>query len=116
MEEFLPTLFLDVLSVSVIFSMILMVFIQKLKAMSLIKKPWQICIINFFFSFGVGVPFAIQFYNFDKIYSVWVGVFSFIGAPAIYETLKNQTLIKYKPSSLNDYVEIKSENVIKRDM
>lgn len=117
MEEFLPTRLLDVLIVSIAFSVILMAFIQKFKSVKMFNKSGLIWFLNLFFSFALGIPFAYSFYEFSIVDSVWTGVFSFIGAPSIYEALKNQTLITYKPKSISEtkMVEVPKENEIKRD-
>ena len=116
MEEFFPTLLLDLLVISITFSVILMAFTQKIKTLSLIKKSWQIWILNLISSFAIGIPFAITFYQVNWKESLWVGLFSFIGASAIYEGLKNQNIITCKPSSLNKTITISKENEIKRDL
>ncbi len=115
MENILPTLLLDLIVISITFSVILMALIQKLKTLSFINKSWHIWFLNLILSFLVGIPFSITFYNLSLKDSIWVGLFSFIGASAIYEGLKNQNLINYKPSSISDTVTISSENEIKRD-
>lgn len=115
MEQFLPERLLDLLIISVTFSFIIMVVLQKFKALPFINKAWQIWILNFIFSFSIGIPFTITFYNLDIYSGAWVGLFTFVGAPAIYDALKNQTIINYKPTSLNDTVSIPKENEIKRD-
>lgn len=115
MEEFFPTLLLDLLVISITFSVILMTLIQKFKNLSFINKSWHIWILNFLFSFLIGIPFSMTFYNIDLKNSIWVGLFSFIGASSIYETLKNQNIINYKPSSISDTVTISKENEIKRN-
>lgn len=114
MEEFFPTLLLDLLVISITFSVILMAFIQKIKALSFIQKSWQIWILNLISSFVIGIPFAITFYGVNIYDAIWVGLFSFIGASAIYEGLKNQNIITYKPSSLKKEKSIPVENEIKR--
>ena len=115
MEEFLPTLLLDLLVISVTFSVILMALIQKLKGFVFITKSWQVWILNLILSFAVGIPFSMTFYNISLIDSIWVGLFSFIGASAIYQGLKSQNMINYKPSSISDTVAIAKKNEIKRD-
>ncbi len=115
MEEFLPTSLMDVLAVSVVFSVILMALIQKFKTLKLIHKSSLIWFLNLLFAFLLGIPFAYSFYNLSIIDSVWTGLFSFIGAPSIYTALKNQTLISYKPKSISDVVTISKENEIVRD-
>jgi len=115
MEEFFPTLLIDLLIVSVVFSTILMMLIQKFKSFSFIKKSWQVWILNLFFSFAIGIPFGIMFYDLNVQEGIWVGLFSFVGASGIYEALKNQNLINYKPTSVTDTVTIPTENEIVRD-
>ena len=47
--------------------------------------------------------------------AIWVCIFAFIGAPGIYEVMKKQNIINYTPKSLDDYIEVKKENLITRD-
>lgn len=116
MEEIFPPLLLDLLVVSITFSVILMAFIQKLKTLSFFHKSWQIWILNFIFSFLIGIPFAMIFYDITLFHSIWVGFFSFVGASGIYEALKNQNIINYKPSSISDKMTIDKENEIRRPL
>lgn len=106
---------LNTLMISVTFSIILMALIQKFKDLKIIKKDWQIWVIDFLFSFLIGIPFSLTFYNLELYLAIWVGIFGFIGAPTIYETLKNQNIINYKPKSLDETIEISKENEIKRN-
>lgn len=115
MENFFPELLVDLLIVSVVFSTILMMLIQKVKSVSFIKKSWQVWLLNLLFSFAIGIPFGIMFYDLDVREGVWVGLFSFVGASGIYEALKNQNLINYKPTSVTDTVTLPTENEIVRD-
>jgi hypothetical protein len=116
MEEFFPTLLLDLLVISITFSIILMALIQKIKSLSLINKSWQVWLLNLIFSFSLGIPFSMTFYDISLPNSIWVGLFSFIGASTIYEALKNQNIITYKPSSISDTITISKDNEIKRDL
>ena len=114
MEEIFPSDLIDLLSISVALSFVLMVFLQKIKALPFIKQAWQIWLINFLCSFIIGIPFGMRFYNLNPSDSVWIAIFSFIGAPAIFDILKNQTIITYRPKSLSDYIEVPKENLIER--
>lgn len=114
MEAILPAKLLDLLVTSIILSAFIMVLLQKFKTLSFITKNWQIWLLNLLFSFGVGIPFTIYFYDLDLFSGLWVGLFTFVGATAIYDILKNQNIIKYTPTSLSDTVEISKENEIKR--
>lgn len=93
----IPENLLQILFVSMVFSVVLMALIQKLKTFTLIKKKWHIWILNLIFAFVLGIPFGQMFYHLSVLESVWVGVFSFIGASSIYDQLE-----KYSPVSLSD--------------
>lgn len=94
----------NLLNVSIIISSIVMMIIQKFKSFSFIIKDYQIGILNFIFSFLIGIPFSIYFYEFNFIESCWISLFSIIGSTSIYDILKNQNIINYKPKSLDDKV------------
>ena len=115
MDYFIPENLLSMLMISIVFSIILMTLIQKLKSLALVTKKWHILVINFICAFALGVPFGMTFYSLEIVESLWIGLFSFIGAPSIYEALKNQNLINLKPASLESYVTISKNNEIKRD-
>lgn len=115
MEDLFPTKLLDLLVISITLSVIVMVILQKFKSLPFIKKTWQIWVLNLLFSFTLAIPFTITFYSLDIYSGIWVGLFTFVGAPAIYDTLKNQTIINYSPTKLKDTVEIDKSNEIKRD-
>ena len=74
--------------VSIPFSIVLMAFVQKIKKFFGSKN---IVIYNLLFAFLLGIPFGITFYHLDIFDSIWVSVFGFIGAPSLYEALKNYT-------------------------
>lgn len=92
-----PDHLLQILTISMVFSMVLMSLIQKLKACSVVKKCWHIWLLNLACALVLGVPFGIAFYNLNWLDSIWVSIFSFIGAPSLYDSLKN-----FKPASLSE--------------
>lgn len=106
MEDIFPTHLLDVLMISVTFSFILMTLIQKFKTLPCINKSWHAWILNMVFSFLLGIPFALTFYSSNLKDSIWVGIFSFIGAPSIYTALKNQKILTYKPDAVEEVTTI----------
>lgn len=111
MSEELWTLLL----IGITFSIFLMALVQKIKTLEFIKRKWQVWLINLLCAFLMGIPFGTMFYELSMEQSIWVSLFGFIGAPSIYETLKKQNIIAYKPkSSQEDYVCIKKTNEIKR--
>lgn len=114
MENIFPTHLLDILATSVSFSFILMTLVQKFKTLSLIKKSSYVWFLNLIFAFVLGVPFGMCFYHFTLYDSLWVSIFGFIGAPSIYNALKNQTILTYKPASISDTITVSKENEIPR--
>lgn len=114
MEILFPDKLLELLMISTTFSAILMMFIQKLKSLSFINKSWHVWFLNLIFSFLLGIPFTLVFYELDIISGIWVSIFSFIGASGIYELLKNQNIINYTPNSVSDTITIPKDKEIKR--
>lgn len=113
MEKVLPSSLVDCLMISMALSIIMMALIQKFKKLPIVKKCWQIWLINLFFSFVIGIPFSNSFYGLNLKDSTWVSLFCFIGAPSIYSALKKQNLLQYHPESLkDDVVEVPIENKI----
>lgn len=114
MDALVTDLLIKVLLISITFSVIEMAFIQKIKSLSMIKKSWQVILINLISCFFLGTTFSMWFFELNLINSLWVALFSFIGAPTIYEALKKQNIINYNPKSLNETITISKENEIKR--
>lgn len=114
MDALITDLLINLLMIGITFSIFLMALIQKFKTLSFINKDWHIWLLNLLFSFAMGIPFTIYFYELDILSAIWVGVFSFIGAPSVYAVLKKQNLINYTPKSLDDTISIPKDNEIKR--
>lgn len=110
MENFFPSLLIELLTVSITFSIILMATIQKLKSFQCIKNSCHVMLLNIFLAFALGIPFCITFYSINWHQGIWVGLFSFVGASTIYETLKKQNVL-----SNNNLKSISRDNVIKRN-
>ena len=102
MEFLLPNRLLNIIMVSIMFSVVLMALIQKCKTLKIIHQSSWIGLLNFIFSFLLGVPFAHLFYEVSWIEGIWVAIFSFIGAPSLYEALKNQQMVSIKPKSVSE--------------
>lgn len=114
MDALITDLLIKLLMISITFSVFLMALIQKFKNLKFINKTWHIWLLNLLFSFAMGIPFTMYFYELSLVSAIWVGIFSFIGAPTIYSLLKKQNLINYKPKSLKDTIVISKNNEIKR--
>ena len=119
LDIFVTKQLLNLLMISTTFSFILMAFIQKIKMLSIIKNNNQIFFINLFLAFTLGVIFSMTFYSLNWEESLWVSFFSFIGAPSIYQLLKNQKIINYTPKALTSHkvekIEVPIENQILRN-
>lgn len=114
MDILVSDILITALTISITLSIIVMATIQKIKNTKILKNDFQILITNVLLSFGIGIPFVLTFYQNDIIMAIWVSVFSFIGAPTIYEIMKKQNIINYKPKSLNNVIEIPVDNYINR--
>lgn len=115
MDNIVPSYLIDLLFISATTSVIIMAVIQQFKNLVFIKKDWHVWLINLFFSFGIGIPFAVVFYDLNIVDSIWVSLFSFVGAPTIYDLLKKQNIVNYKPKSLDDKIIVSKDREIKRD-
>lgn len=98
MSDIISSSLEHIILISLPFSVILMAFIQKLKKANYIKSK-HIIIFNLLFSFLLGIPYGIVFYDLDLKTSIWISIFGFVGAPSLYEALKKQNFINYKPDS-----------------
>lgn len=74
-------------------SVITCAFIQKTKGM--FKKSSLIALYSFFVNVLIGIAFCITFTDISVVNSLWVGIFSYIGADTLYKTLEG----KLKPYS-----------------
>lgn len=118
MDALVTDTLIEVLMIGITFSIVLMALIQKFKDLKFVNKGWHTWLLNFIFSFLIGIPFAIVFYDLNTILAIWVSIFGFIGAPSIYEVLKSQNMINYKPKSTsdnNEVITIEKANEIKRN-
>ena len=80
-------LFLDILSVSVVSSIISSQAIQKIKETFNFGVTFN-KIISIFLSFGIGFCYSLSFYTANILYAVWIGIFTLIGAEGLYKTFK----------------------------
>ena len=112
MDILLSENFINILLISTTFSIVMMALIQKFKTLPFVSKSEHVWIINFVLSFIIGSLFGLHFYNLEVYDALWMSLFSFIGAPTIYEALKKQNIINYTPKSLNSSITIKKEYII----
>lgn len=104
-----------VILISLTFSIFLMALVQKIKTLNIIKQKWHIWLVNFTCAFLMGIPFGMHFYELPIEEAIWMSLFGFIGAPSIYEALKNQNIINYKPKSSSEIKNNTNTTCISRD-
>ncbi len=88
MEINLTDSFLNCLMISMIVSVVVMALIEKFKTIDFLKNNNHIFLLNLIFSFVIGINFSIIFYNMNINEGIWISIFSFIGAPSIYDGIK----------------------------
>lgn len=98
----------ELLIVAIVLSVVTMAFIQKTKGIFKTSKFIELysAIVNVVFA----IVFCISFTEVSIINSLWVGLFSFLGADTLYKTLEG------KLASFSDILNKKEEIIeIKRD-
>ena len=78
------------LLVAVSSSIISTSFIQKIKTISLIKCSDCLVYISLLVSMSFGMLFTLSFTNYTLVESLWVGLFSFIGADSLYKAFEDK--------------------------
>lgn len=98
----------ELLIIAIVLSVVTMAFIQKTKGIFKTSKFIELysAIVNVIFA----IVFCISFTEISIINSLWVGLFSFLGADTLYKTLEG------KLASFSDILNKKEEIIeIKRD-
>ena len=98
----------NILVIAITSGTITTLLVQKIKEGIDITDSKIVLLISFIVSILLGRLFAISFADLDIINALWVGLFSFIGADIIYNTLKDKVF-----DSLTKINEDK-ENIIER--
>ena len=100
------------LIISIALSSITCTFVQKTKG--LIKKKEHITIYSFLVNIIISIFFCKTFTDMDLPNSLWIGLFSFLGADSIYKTLEGK-LTTYTDIMNKKTVSIKKENIINEE-
>lgn len=82
-------------------------FVQKIKTASIIKCNSCLLYISFFVSMLFGVVFTLSFTKYNVMESLWVGLFSFLGADSLYKAFEDKIFSSY--SKLQNVTEIKRD-------
>lgn len=94
----------ELLIIAIAVSVIAVAFIQKTKGM--FKKSKWVNPYSFAVNMVLGIVFCLTFTEASIINSLWVGLFSYIGADTLYKSLEG------KLASFKDIVEKKEEVVV----
>lgn len=92
----------QLLLISIVLSSITCTFIQKTKV--LLPKRKYIIVYSFIVNIIIGILFCKTFTDLNIVDSIWIGLFTFLGANSIYKMLKgkilsyNEILIRKKSS------------------
>lgn len=102
----------ELLVVSIALSVFTCTFIQKTKCHLPTQKliPIYSLIINII----IGIVFCISFTNVEFPTSLWVGLFSFLGADTLYKTLEGK-IRSYGEIINRNKVSISKENIINEE-
>lgn len=102
----------QMLVIAIALSTITCAFVQKTK--KLFKKSRYLCLYSLIINLCFSIIFCITFTNITFPTSLWIGLFSFIGADTIYKSLEGR-LAPYKELVTSDTISVKRENLINTD-
>lgn len=102
----------ELLVISIVLSIFTCTFIQKTKR----HLPTQklIPIYSLIINLTIGIVFCISFTNVKFPTSLWVGLFSFLGADTLYKTLEGK-LQSYGEIINRNKISISKENIINKE-
>ena len=84
-------------------------FVQKIKTVSLIKSSECLIYISFLISMSFGILFTLSFTDYKLIDSIWVGLFSFIGADSLYKGFEDKLFKSF--NKINEVKEIERKDL-----
>ena len=103
----------NLLIISMASSVITTSLVQKIKESFTFKKSSFIIIVSFVVSMIFGTLFALTFSNAELKESLWVGLFSFVGADTLYKAFEDK-IFKSFANIVGDKKNVVNEkNIIK---
>lgn len=103
----------EILIISIALSVITCALIQKIKFH--FKSKNRIILYSLIINLVVGLAFCKTFTDINFPISLWVGLFSFIGADTIYRTLENK-LSSYTDQIKKNSITIPKSNIINEEV
>ena len=77
--------------------------------MALIKCSECLIYISFLISMSFGILFTLSFTDYKLIDSIWVGLFSFIGADSLYKAFEDKLFKSF--NKINEVKEIERKDL-----
>lgn len=102
----------ELLVVAIALSAITCALIQKTKKQ--FKSSKYLPVYSFFVNIIVGITFCFSFTNITFPISIWVGLFSFIGADSIYKSLEGK-LASYTDIVNRNKITISKDKIINKE-
>lgn len=102
----------ELLIISIALSTITCTFIQKTKI--LLKSSKNISLYSFIVNMIVGVVFSISFTKISFPNSLWIGLFSYLGADSIYKSLEGK-ISSYTDIVNKNTITISKDNIINKE-
>lgn len=106
--EYLKQLFI----ISIALSVITCAIIQKTKG--LFKSSKLIIFYSFLLNMVIGIVFCLSFTTISFPNSLWIGLFSFLGADSLYKSLEGK-ISSYSDLINKKYVSISEDNIINKE-
>lgn len=101
----------ELLLIAIALSAITCTFIQKTKF--LFKSNKFITLYSFIINILIGIIFSITFTSISFPQSIWIGLFSFLGADSIYKSLEGK-LASYS-DIISKNISISKDNIINKE-
>lgn len=102
----------QLLIIAIALSTITCSFVQKTK--KIFKSNKFLCSYSFIINMVFSILFCITFTTISFPTSLWIGLFSFLGADTIFKSLEGK-LASYKDIKNNNLIYVKKENLIKTE-
>ena len=104
--------FKQLLIISIALSIITCTFIQKTKV--LLKNSKYISLYSLLVNLVTSIIFCISFTNIKFPNSLWIGLFSYLGADSMYKSLEGK-ISSYSELIERNTIEIKKDNIINKE-
>lgn len=103
----------NILIIAIASSIVTINLVQKIKESVKFKNSNRLVFVSFIVSIIFGTLFSLSFSDTNLINSLWVGLFSFIGADMLYKMFEDKLFKPFSEIYKEDVVEIPKENEIR---